>query len=185
VCVACHMVKTPPPDLLAYQAGGTNHTFFAAKDVCVECHGELVDASGVQNVVEPALEELKGLIEDALLAFMSDQIDAGNKIDLDGTVITDMADIDSIDFTEVHGRQGLSITLADSTVLDLRMSDIHVLDATDTDLGELYSLTDEALPKAGWNYFLVHGDGSLGVHNPGFVFNVLEASNNAVSALLD
>jgi hypothetical protein len=27
ICTTCHMEQTPPPDLLAYNLGGTNHGF--------------------------------------------------------------------------------------------------------------------------------------------------------------
>jgi hypothetical protein len=35
---------------------------------------------------------------------------------------------------------------------------------------------DDPLAKAGWNYFLIHGDGSHGVHNPPFTLDVIKAS---------
>jgi hypothetical protein len=38
-CVTCHMEKTPPPALLSNAYGGTNHTFKASMDICVDCHG--------------------------------------------------------------------------------------------------------------------------------------------------
>jgi len=31
-CVNCHMEKTPPPDLLSYELGGSNHTFYPSPD---------------------------------------------------------------------------------------------------------------------------------------------------------
>jgi hypothetical protein len=38
-CVTCHMEKTPPPALLSYAYGGSNHTFKASMEICVDCHG--------------------------------------------------------------------------------------------------------------------------------------------------
>jgi len=43
-------------------------------------------------------------------------------------------------------------------------------------LGQLYDFADENLGKAGWNYWLIETDKSLGVHNYNFVIAVLDAS---------
>jgi hypothetical protein len=40
------------------------------------------------------------------------------------------------------------------------------------------------LPRALWNYALVHADSSKGVHNPSWVFNILEATYNNLAAEL-
>lgn len=184
-CVECHMTSTPPPDILSYNQGGTNHTFFAADDICAECHSEVLTAGGIVDAVEGELATLQGLIEDALLDLITEQIAGGNKIDVDGEVtITDAATIADIEFTEFRGRQGVTITFSDETsVGPVGLPDVIVLDAGDNELGELYSVADARLPKAGWNYFLVHNDGSHGVHNPSFVFEVLSASANALNNL--
>jgi hypothetical protein len=39
-----------------------------------------------------------------------------------------------------------------------------------------------ALAKANWNYELVTQDGSLSVHNPTFVFNVISSTTNALAS---
>lgn len=70
-CVTCHMEATAPPDLLSYQQGGTNHTFFASPDICAKCHGESFTADGVQDGFEAAAAELKELLETALRNHMS------------------------------------------------------------------------------------------------------------------
>lgn len=186
-CVACHMVATPPPDTLSYNQSGTNHTFYAGTDICIECHEEIIDASAIQPAFESAAEELQDLIEEAILAVMEDQIDAGNKIDLAGEeTITDIDDISSIEFTESHGRQGIIVTFADKSVTEaLSLGDVLVLDGGNNELGELYDFADNRLVKAGWNYILVHSDGSEGVHNPTFVFDVLEMSILQLNILLD
>jgi hypothetical protein len=41
-------------------------------------------------------------------------------------------------------------------------------------------LVSDPLVKAGWNYDLINGDGSKGVHNPSFIMNVLIESQNAL-----
>ena len=60
-CVECHMKQTPPPDVLAYNSGGLNHTFYAEKGICADCH-QTIDAEDVQGPTEEKMDELKALI---------------------------------------------------------------------------------------------------------------------------
>ncbi|MEJ2286438.1 MAG: hypothetical protein P8X85_22905, partial [Desulfobacterales bacterium] len=164
-CATCHMVKTPPPDDLAYNQGGTNHTFFANPTICNDCH-EAGRLDFVQGIIGPLLGTLQADIDAAILAVMQQQIDAGNTIDLDGTPITDTAEIAEIFFSETHGRQAITVTFTDmTTVGPVRVSDVDVVNSAGTVLGQLYDFTGETIPKAGWNYNLVATDKSLGVHN--------------------
>ena len=174
-CATCHMEATDPPPDLAYNLGGTNHTFYARRDICASCH-DLVTAEDVQGPTEEALEELQGMIEAEILALMDDVIAAGNSVDLGGdATITNTAAIADIMFTEYHGRQAIEVTLADATVVGpMSMADVEVVPSD----GEPYDIYDDRrpdLPKSGWNYILFHNDGSLGVHNPSFVMNAIEA----------
>jgi hypothetical protein len=183
-CATCHMVKTPPPDLLAYNLGGTNHTFFASTTICGDCHEE----GRLESVQGPVTEKLATLhdgITAAILAVIQQQIAAGNTIDLDGeATITDAADIAQIDFSETHGRQAITVTFADTTsVGPVRVSDVDVVNGDGVVLGQLYDFADDNLPKAGWNYLLVHTDKSLGVHNFNFARDVLDASIAAIGPL--
>jgi len=181
-CATCHMVKTPPPDPLAYNQGGTNHTFFASPDICSECHAFSIDA--VQDQIASRLTSLQGGIEAAILAVMEAQIGAGNTIDLDGTTIADTADITEIVFGDSRGRQAITVTFTDSTTVGpVGLNSVDVVDGSGAVLGSLYDFADESLPKAGWNYFLINNDGSRGVHNFFFVRDVLDASIAAVEPL--
>jgi hypothetical protein len=181
-CATCHMVKTPPPDLLAYDQGGTNHTFFASPDICSECHSFSIDV--VQGPVAEKLATLRDGIEAAILALMEAQIGAGNTIDLDGTTIADTADITEIVFGDSRGRQAITVTFTDSTTVGpVGLNSVDVVDGSSAVLGSLYDFADESLPKAGWNYFLINNDGSRGVHNFFFVRDVLDASIAAVEPL--
>ena len=47
----------------------------------------------------------------------------------------------------------------------------------------MYTGIDERIIKAGWNLILAHNDGSHGVHNPTFVFDLLDAATDALNAL--
>jgi len=178
------MEKTEPPDLLSYNRGGTNHTFSASPEICSSCHEEAFTRD-VQPRTGEALKNLQDLIENSLLALMADQIVAGNTIDLNGQVeITDVGQVKELVFGESHGRQAITVILTDDTVLGpFAVTDVDVKDGDGTVLGNLYDLADPRLAKAGWNWNLINNDGSLGVHNPGFAFRVLDASVNALIEL--
>jgi hypothetical protein len=179
-CATCHMVTTPPPDLLAYNLGGTNHTFFASEDICQECHDpNLININTVQSQIIPKLDTLRDKLVTAILAIMEQEIAAGNTIDLDGeATITDVTQIAEIVFGESHGRQAITVTFTDNTTFGpYRIDDVVVRDGSEADLGNLYAhRANDNLPKAGWNYLLVETDKSFGVHNFFFALNVLDAS---------
>ena len=183
-CVNCHMEQTPPPDLLAYNLGGTNHTFFARNTICSNCHDEVV-AESVQSAYQASADQLLVLVEDAFLTLISAQIAAGNTIDFGGEVsIATAGTIEGIAFGEHHGRQALTLSLSNGTTVGpIRLNDVDVLDATAASLGELYDFADDRLIKAGWNWNLANNDGSRGVHNPSFVFSFLDAAIDGLTAL--
>jgi hypothetical protein len=198
-CVKCHMVETPPPDLLSYNQGGTNHTFFAAADVCSSCHGDGVTLEGVQAPVQARLDELQTLQEAAIMALMDELIlnpspgqrkkgngvkgnRKSNALDLNG-LATLSAPEDYVDvvFGETRGRQAITVILADlSEIGPLRVNDVDVLNPRGKVIGTLYDFADERVIKAGWNWNLVHNDSSLGIHNPTYSIQVLNAGLDAL-----
>jgi hypothetical protein len=186
-CAGCHMQVTPPPELLSYNQSGTNHTFYASIEICADCHGEALEGENIQNAAEETLLALQGALEDAIVALMDDQIALGNSIDLDGeALITDISVIADIEFGESHGRQAITVTFTDETVLGpFSMNDVLVLDADMQELGEFYDFADPALVKGGWNWTLVHNDASLGVHNPTFAFTAMTNALTAIDPLVD
>ena len=72
-CATCHMVQTPPPPVLSYNLGGTNHTFFASPEICSDCHSFGIDV--VQGPIAANLATLQGGIEDAIVALMAQLIE--------------------------------------------------------------------------------------------------------------
>jgi len=117
-CATCHMVKTPPPELLAYNKGGTNHTFFASPDICSQCHGDPDQLEKVQGPVSEKLVTLQDGIEAAILVVIEQQISAGNTINLGGQAsITNAEDIAEIVFGETRGRQAITVTFTDTTTV--------------------------------------------------------------------
>ena len=96
----------------------------------------------------------------------------------------------SIEAVEPHGQQGYLITIKNAVSVTYKPADgAHTLQLTkiQVQLGDIttdgktavLSPTDN-LVKAGWNYFLLHGDGSEGVHNPAFAIDVINASIDAL-----
>jgi len=191
-CVNCHMEQTLPPDVLSYKLGGTNHTFAASDTICSNCHGAAFNASGVEEAVDVTLADLQMLVEDAILLLIDDQINAGNVIDLNGeATIADAAQIAQLEFGESHGRQAITVTLADASILGpYRLSDVDVLDGISLACPdpltrcELYDFADARLIKAGWNWVLISNDGSHGVHNPTFALAALDAGIDAVVGVI-
>lgn len=179
-CVDCHMQATPPPDLLSYQQGGTNHTFFASREICADCHN-VVTADDVQGPVEMKLEELQATIEGKILEKIGEFTSAGAVIDLGGdTAITSAAEVAAIHFEESHGRQGMSVEfVGGDTMGPYAMNSVAVI-YPGADPVPLYAQMGDYIAKAGWNYFLIHSDSSRGVHNPSWVNQVLDTSITAV-----
>jgi hypothetical protein len=184
-CVNCHMERTPPPASLSYNQGGTNHTFFASETICSKCHGEAFNATGVTSAFEANSATLKTLMDDALYRLVTGLLQAGNSIDLDGeAILASAAEIEAVEFGEGSGRQAITVVLSDGTALGpFGVNNVNVLDAAQTEIGQLYDFADERLIKSGWNWNLLIDDGSRGIHNPSFVFNVLDASIDALNAL--
>jgi len=186
-CVTCHMEKTPPPVDLSYNLSGTNHTFFARKTICTECHNNKT-AEQVQGPVTASLETLQTGIEDAIVNAMAAEIKQGNTIELGSSggvlgTVTDVSQITSLTFGEGNS-QVIVVTLGGGDPIGpVSMSRVLVRDAAATSLGNLYQRSNEALPKGSWNYLLLEADGSLGVHNPEFSTQILDASIAAVEAI--
>jgi hypothetical protein len=172
-CVSCHMRETPPPDDLAYNQGGTNHTFFASEDVCVACHtGGEPNSAGIQAAVGGPLHALEDLIGGYYATLIGDLIAAGNVIDLDGqATITDPAQIQAIHLSHSRGRQALVFDLDSGSFGPLRLTTIDVVGPSG---GTLFDQADEVVLKSTWNALLVETDSSGGVHNPTFSSLVLE-----------
>lgn len=203
-CTTCHMELTPPPVEWSFSGSGTNHSFRASLEICGQCHG-VFDGGSLQENVEAELEELA---ED-MGAYLTAKIGAAGTVFLrdytphsvgdktydlkSAPAMVAAANIVSATPTEPHGQQGFTIQFAtpvDFTysppgeaphTLSLTRADVQLGDVTTDGTAALVAAADP-LVRSGWNYFLVHGDGSGGVHNPEFVFEVLEAAKAALEA---
>ena len=186
-CVSCHMESTDPPSAIALQNAdgsyvGTNHAFAASNTICNKCHTNITKDT-VQAPVKVKMDTLKAQMETAIKNLMVTQIRAGNSIDLNGVkTIKNASDISGVEFISSHGRQGVNVTLTGGTkVSDLSLATVKIVRPGGTAV-ELYSVADPSIAKAGWNYFMVLADKSMGVHNPAFVNSALDISNFAVSS---
>jgi hypothetical protein len=173
-CVSCHMQSTPPPDIISYRQGGTNHTFYASNEICSDCHAVIV-AEDVQGPVEEGMHELEHMLVQGYLNLIESQLALGRTIDMGDATITDSADIIDLVLGERRGRQGFSVDLAGAGMVGpVSLNNIDVITGADT-IG-FDDLMDDRVLKAGYNYWLLHSDGSHGVHNPSFARAILEAS---------
>ena len=183
-CTKCHMQLSPPPAKLSHNLAGTNHSFEASRDVCTSCHGDFV-GGGLDEAVHGGMEELKAGLEQAIVNEIVAQISAGNTVTLKkmGADETDVnitkdSSVTALEFTESHGRLAMNIIIGDTTYEHVRLArDTEVKDSGGNVVGTLInSAAGQIIAKAGWNYFLIEGDGSEGVHNPSFTLEVLNAS---------
>ena len=181
-CTKCHMELSPPPAEFSRQGAGTNHAFEASRDICTSCHGAFTGGT-LDDAVHGGLEELKAAIEEAIIKEIVVQTSAGNTVTLKGmgpdesdVNISDGSTVTAVEFTESHGRLAMDITVGDKVYEHVRLArDTEVAGGTliDSDAGQF-------IAKAGWNYFLIEGDGSQGVHNPSFTLQVVRASVDAL-----
>jgi len=195
-CVTCHMEATPPPPEFSFEGGGTNHAFTASVEICADCHSEAFNGEALQIGVEDKIEMLGEAMSGYLLAKLPDSVTLkdytphtfdGKSYDIKSNAFTiNKSNITSLEPTEPHGQQGYIFKLTTPVTVTyapaggsphtVSMNEVQV------QLGDVAAGTtsvigmNDALVQAGWNYFLIHGDSSKGVHNPGFVNNVLDAS---------
>ena len=147
--------------------------------ICSDCHGAY-DGGTIQEASHDELEELKEAIEAAILTEIQANTGVGRPVVLAGmgtdgadVTITNARKVTAVELTEYHGRQAMNITVGGTTYGNVRL-------ASDTQIGFFGTLISsdygQIIAKAGWNYFLLHGDGSEGIHNPTFSRNVVNAS---------
>jgi hypothetical protein len=186
-CATCHMELTTPPAEFSYEGGGTNHSFKASLNICTQCHGEFQGGS-LTEVVAAELEEVKAAMETAIANEIAVQVGAGHTVSLvgfaagGGDVVIDAGSVvSSVVFTESHGRMAMDITVDGTTYSGVRLASDTLIDAGPDTLAT--SAAGQVIVKAGWNFLLIENDMSEGIHNPGFVIGVLDATKAALAAL--
>ena len=193
-CATCHMELTPPPTEFSYQGAGTNHSFKASNAICGNCHGTF-DGGTLQESVEARLHELGQKMSDYLFkklpakTYIKDYTPhtyGGKSYDVkSAAVAVDKDNIASIEPTEPHGQQGFIIKFKAPVTFTYAPTGetphVAVLSEAEVQLGDVTTdgttvliPASDPLVKAGWNFFLIEGDSSEGVHNPSFTFDVLK-----------
>ena len=199
-CTKCHMDLTPPPTEFSYQQSGTNHSFAASLSICADCHGKF-DGKALMEAIEEMLHDLGSAMSAYLLGKLGDQVTIkdytphayqGKEYDIKSdAVVINKANIAAVEPSEPHGQQGFLITFKEPVEVTYAPANEnpHKLSVTtvEVQLGDITSDGKAAiippadpLVKAGWNYFLLHGDGSEGIHNPSFSLDVIRASAAAL-----
>ncbi len=123
------------------------------------------------------MHQLEAQLESSFYNFFDAQIEAGNTIDVGGqATITDALDIAEIQLAESRGRQALTITFTDTTVVGpTAVNSIKVVPPGGAPY-EIYNGINPFVIKAFWNLLMFEADGSLGVHNPTVAIQVLDRS---------
>lgn len=191
-CVTCHMQATPPPDILSYNQGGTNHTFFASRDICATCHTGIESSDSLATVVDAVSAHVEELMEARLLALMKELVMAGNTLEIGSSTVTSPSQVISVDWgydqdgngISSRGRQAFYVTLGGGNVVGPeRITSITVVQPAPMGEAELADFMTEGELGAGWNWWLVQNDGSHGAHNPTWTLRVLDAARDALGGV--
>ena len=201
-CATCHMELTQPPAEFSFEGSGTNHSFKASLNICGQCHG-VFDGGTLQQSVETDLEDLAGLMSTSLqnkintagsvsILDYTPHTFNGKSYDMkSGAVVVQASNIVSLAPTEPHGQQGYLVNFKTAVTFTysptgetphtqtLTQAQVQLGDFTTDGTTPVVAASD-ILVRAGWNYFLINGDNSKGIHNPAFVWNVLETTKAAV-----
>jgi hypothetical protein len=204
-CVGCHMALQPKGYLSHGALARSGHLFRIEpadqQTLCANC-----DGAGIQGEVESQLARLAATIGSAVKAKINAfpgvlvlvRVRAWDKAtDLFSSTSTSNLVLDvvanpvtAVDVEEIHGQIGfilhfahpITVPFVDAggnpapskslTSFGVQMDALRDNAATPA---TLYALSGN-LVRAGWNYFLVSGDGSKALHNPSFVTAVLNAT---------
>ena len=202
-CITCHMNSTSPPANLSYEPSGMNHSFQANLNVCASCHGDRIDPNQFKATHQAHLTELAQKMGDYLIAKLPSQIIVkdvtpheytSQPFDIKSNAVTLSKDnIVSAEPTDSHGQQGFLLKLRDPVdvtyapagaaphTISVNEVQFQMGDLTVDGKTPLIPATD-VLVKVGWNYHLIHYDGSSAIHNPAWVIQVLDTSINTIVA---
>jgi predicted CXXCH cytochrome family protein len=199
-CVTCH-VRLLPASVPSFAP--SNHTFEADTTICVSCHGDGVTGAPTQTAVLSEMDELASALGTALANVIAGQVAASGSFavrawdpatDLYSSSSSGTANVTidqaptAAEPVSIHGQQGFTVTLPSDVTFQLTNGDFVTTNKVSFQLGSLFTQTGGAalvspasdIVRAGWNYYLVLGDGSRGIHNPSFVFEILDASLSAL-----
>lgn len=201
-CVGCHMANNPSAHLSHGSPVANGHEFRITDankaKLCANCHSKSVDGEGTQAQVESLLEKVAA----KMAAAVKTKINAAGAAKVTVTAWDETTDlysapfqldpsvtpVTSVTLEEIHGQVGFVLNFAAPMSVVFGTGTSAVTKSVSSFGVQMGSLKDTAstpvalfplsgtLVRAGWNYFLIEGDGSLGIHNPTFAFSVLNAT---------
>ena len=205
VCIRCHMELSQEPPVLAYQNGGTNHTFAADPNICVQCHGNGVTADNIADIINTYLDDLQTSLSDAWERLLKANYPVTIFTDNAHTNLCATADVQTkgknpvnnpiTDVQWVYSRgTRLNFTVGSVTCNNVAVGNVYVGKISNNPKNnttlETLSLQpgNDVLWKAQWNYGLLfedsaRGTGDRGVHNPDFSIKALTRAMDEVDAL--
>jgi hypothetical protein len=158
-CIACHMEKTLPPDILSYNHGGTNHTFAADPNVCSQCHGSDPNADNIDAIITQDMADLKAELGAAYKRMMVAHypVNVGSTCGAaDGTTVT----VTDVVWNERATR--LNITLSNANSCTNRdPASITVGGGPQTLYDVSLAENDGAVLKAAWNWSMMNEDETI------------------------
>jgi hypothetical protein len=201
-CVTCHVTIVPA----SVDTNGINHTFRPDRSICSSCHGPGVTGEATTAAFEEGLHHIATLVGDGMRELLELRVMSGQSYRVRAwNPVTDLYSSSSssssnvvladapvaIGLIEVHGQAGLELTLPNpvtvtwtdgaTTTSNVVSLQIGSLKDTSTTPATLLAV-DSDVVKALWNYFLLHGDASGGIHNPEFAFEVIHQTELALTA---
>ncbi len=198
-CVSCHMAES--------EDGGMTgaHSWKLNEELCVSCHGEGVTGEGTQAMFEMRVLDLQDVIATEVLGVIDAAVTEGGFTIRAWNPVTDCYSSSSsstsnvvvnqvptdIGFEHIHGQTGFRITVGipvSVTWAGTGCSGTENLTDLYFQVGSLKNAAASAtliayadvLVKAFWNLGLMESDGSFGIHNPTWSFDVLENTYQAV-----
>lgn len=166
-CVMCHVRFSKEP-----------HTFKADTGVCSRCHGPDMNAARVQSPTKTLLHELEAAIEGRIMAnrerIRTIRVWDARAYTFVDSITVEPSAITKVELIEVAGQQGATFTLAGGRKITTQIGELR--DAQ----GRPSFATSDVLVRAGWNYWLLEGDDSFGVHNPRFYRQVILTTLDAL-----
>lgn len=189
-CVGCHMELQPVTHLSHGSTAHDTHRFIIAEGdvatLCANCHSASVNGEAIQASVEAGLTNLKSKIETAAKAKfngMANNIAVTGATDpaTDTTIGSGSGNfsgslVTSVELEELHGQIAFifntssPVTFGSASASRFAVQLGNIKDAGTS--AAVYALSGNMV-RAGWNYFLIEGDGTKGIHNPTFAQSVL------------
>ncbi|MBI2860512.1 MAG: hypothetical protein HYX91_03275 [Chloroflexi bacterium] len=200
-CATCHMTGSPPPREFTANTPTNVHAFKADIAVCSSCHSAAFQGTAFKENTEELLHKMADAMADYLMSKLPAQVTVkdytphsfnGKEYDVkSGNIVLSKDNIASLEVTEPHGQQGFFFHLknpvdvtyspANESPHTIKMDELEVqLGDVTTDGTAALIARDDVLVKVGWNFFLLEGDGSEGIHNPAFYTDVINASLKAL-----